>query len=100
MDKILKKHNYLFHHVIYLIHELLTSDFVGISPCYSLTDEDGDDVVISSDDEVMVALSQMMSTEIIKLYIYCKESEPEEKEPVCEVSFTPFLETSAGKDSF
>ncbi|XP_026731347.1 sequestosome-1-like isoform X2 [Trichoplusia ni] len=37
-------------------------------------DEEGDDVIVSSDEEVMTAL-QALNGEVIKLYVYCKREE-------------------------
>ncbi|XP_045447630.1 protein ref(2)P-like isoform X2 [Melitaea cinxia] len=39
----------------------------------SWKDEDGDDIVLSSDDEIMIALSAMEELDIIKLYIHCED---------------------------
>ncbi|CAH1639572.1 unnamed protein product, partial [Spodoptera littoralis] len=49
------------------------------------TDEDGDNVVISSDDEVMTAL-QVLGGDVIRLFVYCKSEEP--KNEGCDIVFT------------
>ncbi|CAG4979621.1 unnamed protein product [Parnassius apollo] len=51
----------------------------------SWRDEEGDDVTISSDDEVIVALSSM-SENLMKLYIHCDDEAPKEIE--CDVVIT------------
>ncbi|XP_022822462.1 protein ref(2)P-like isoform X3 [Spodoptera litura] len=48
-------------------------------------DEDGDNVVISSDDEVMTAL-QVLGGDVIRLFVYCKSEEP--KDEGCDIVFT------------
>ncbi|XP_035445751.2 sequestosome-1 isoform X1 [Spodoptera frugiperda] len=48
-------------------------------------DEDGDNVVISSDDEVMTAL-QALGGDVIRLFVYCKSEEP--KDGGCDIVFT------------
>ncbi|CAH4030961.1 unnamed protein product [Pieris brassicae] len=48
-------------------------------------DEEGDDVMISSDDEIMIALTSM-SDDLKKLYVYCKD--PEEQQNECDIVIT------------
>uniref|UniRef100_A0A1E1W8Z5 ZZ-type domain-containing protein n=1 Tax=Pectinophora gossypiella TaxID=13191 RepID=A0A1E1W8Z5_PECGO len=47
---------------------------------YTVTwkDDEGDDVTVSSDDEIMTALTAM-SGDLIKLHVYCKEAESEDE---------------------
>ncbi|CAK1544557.1 unnamed protein product [Leptosia nina] len=51
----------------------------------SWKDEEGDDVTISSDDEIMIALTSM-SDDLKKLYVHCKESE--ERNDDCDIVIT------------
>ncbi|CAH0695067.1 unnamed protein product [Spodoptera exigua] len=57
------------------------------SKTYSVAwkDEDGDNVVISSDDEVMTAL-QVLGGDVIRLFVYCKSEEA--KDDGCDIVFT------------
>ncbi|CAF4789646.1 unnamed protein product [Pieris macdunnoughi] len=48
-------------------------------------DEEGDDVMISSDDEIMIALTSM-SDDLKKLYVYCKD--PGEQHDECDIVIT------------
>uniref|UniRef100_A0A2A4JER1 ZZ-type domain-containing protein n=1 Tax=Heliothis virescens TaxID=7102 RepID=A0A2A4JER1_HELVI len=56
-------------------------------------DEDGDDVVVSSDDEVMTAL-QALSGDVIKLYVYCKAEEA--KDDDCDIILTAVTGNPSG----
>lgn len=49
-------------------------------------DEEGDDVAISSDDEVMIALVAMRTQNLIKLYVSCKDQKPQDDD--CEIIVT------------
>lgn len=40
-------------------------------------DEEGDDVIISSDEEMIIALSAM-NDNLMKLFVYCNDEEPKE----------------------
>ncbi|XP_048489247.1 sequestosome-1 isoform X1 [Plutella xylostella] len=60
----------------------------------SWKDEDGDDIIISSDDEVMIALGQI-SGDCVKLNVHCKDTEPEPKDEVCEILLQTFPAASA-----
>lgn len=57
-------------------------------------DEDGDDVVVSSDDEVMTAL-QALNGDVIKLFVYCKQDEA--KDDDCDIVFTAVAGNPNGK---
>ncbi|CAK1601785.1 unnamed protein product [Parnassius mnemosyne] len=59
----------------------------------SWKDEEGDDVTISSDDEMIIALSSM-SENLMKLYVYCNDEAPKEIE--CDVVITATADDGAG----
>ncbi|XP_022117322.2 sequestosome-1 isoform X3 [Pieris rapae] len=54
-------------------------------------DEEGDDVMISSDDEIMIALTSM-SDDLKKLYVFCKY--PQEQHNECDIVITAVADNS------
>ncbi|XP_013176863.1 PREDICTED: protein ref(2)P-like isoform X1 [Papilio xuthus] len=56
-------------------------------------DEDGDDITISSDDEMITALSSMTDN-VMKLNVYCHEEGPQEID--CDVVITATTENATG----
>lgn len=51
-----------------------------------IIDEEGDDVTVSSDNELMIALVAMQTQNLMKLYIYCKDQKPQNEE--CDIVLT------------
>ncbi|XP_046975964.1 protein ref(2)P-like isoform X2 [Vanessa cardui] len=60
----------------------------------SWKDEDGDDVAISSDDEIMIALSAMEDLDLVKLYVSCKEKMTKDDDE-CDIVLTAVADTNA-----
>lgn len=60
----------------------------------SYLDEEGDDVVVSSDDELMTML-QALNGDVIKLFIYCKGNEVRDND--CDIVFTAVAGHPNGK---
>lgn len=61
-----------------------------------MIDEEGDDVTISSDDEVMTALSSLRG-DLIKLNVYVKDEDDSSKDDDCDIVITAVSENAAGK---
>ncbi|XP_050342546.1 sequestosome-1-like isoform X2 [Nymphalis io] len=60
----------------------------------SWKDEDGDDVVISSDDEIMIALSAMEDLDLVKLYVSCKDKVTKDNDE-CDIVVTAVADNNA-----
>lgn len=60
------------------------------------SDEDGDDIVLSSDDEIIIALSAMEELDIIKLYIHCEDRVNKDDDD-CDIVVTAVADNTAGK---
>ncbi|CAH2102777.1 unnamed protein product [Euphydryas editha] len=60
----------------------------------SWKDEDGDDIALSSDDEIMIALSAMEDLDLIKLNIYCKDRVNKDDDE-CDIVITTVADKTA-----
>lgn len=63
---------------------------------FIFSDEDGDDIVLSSDDEIMIALSAMEELDIIKLYIHCEDRVNKDDDD-CDIVVTAVADNTNGK---
>lgn len=59
----------------------------------SWKDEEDDDVTVSSDNEVMIALVAMQQHNLIKLYVYCKDTKSQDDD--CDIIVTAVADNGA-----
>lgn len=70
-----------------------------LNKLFIFSDEDSDDIVLSSDDEIMIALSAMEELDIIKLYIHCEDRVNKDDDD-CDIVVTAVANNTAGKVLF
>lgn len=64
-----------------------------LQKCVLKTDEDGDDITISSDEEVMTALTSLHGN-LMKLDVHVNGGAGDDKDDVCEILIGPIPDTN------